>query len=266
MAKGIKLRLRNPSEVADEVQSLLNQGIDVLHICDSEFNVPRDHAFSVCEEFNRRSLGDKVRWYTYMSPLPFDAALAKEMSKAGCAGIDFTGDSACESMLKTYRQRHNRDDLETAVRLCRENNIAVMIDLLLGGPGETRETVRETIEFIKQINPDCAGATLGMRIYPRTAMEKIVFEELRSGNEAAIRRKYQGQINLLKPTFYISRSLGDNPAEYVKNLINGDQRFFEPAGEDTADYNYNDNSPLTEAIEEGERGAYWHILHKIRTN
>jgi len=141
-----------------------------------------------------------------------------------------------------------------------------MIDLLLGGPGETRETVRETIEFIKKVNPDCVGTTLGMRIYPDTAMEKIVIEELHNGNEAAIRRKYKGEINLLKPTFYISQTLGDNPAEYVKDLINGDLRFFEPAGEDTADYNYNDNSLLTKAIENGERGAYWHILHKIRTN
>ncbi|MGD8501725.1 MAG: cobalamin-dependent protein, partial [Phycisphaerales bacterium] len=39
LAKGDRLRLRNPSEVADEVQSLLLQGIDVLHLCDSEFNV-----------------------------------------------------------------------------------------------------------------------------------------------------------------------------------------------------------------------------------
>jgi radical SAM superfamily enzyme YgiQ (UPF0313 family) len=266
LAKGTKLRLRNPSEVADEVQSLLSQGIDVLHICDSEFNVPRGHAFTVCEEFNRRSLGDKVRWYTYMSPSPFDTALAKEMSKAGCAGIDFTGDSACESMLKTYRQRHSRDDLAKAVKLCRENNIAVMIDLLLGGPGETPETVRGTIEFIKEINPDCAGATLGIRVYPCTAMEKIVTEEIRGGNDAAIRRKYTGPLNLLKPTFYISYALGEKSAELVKDLINGDQRFFEPAGEDSADYNYNDNSPLTQAIENGARGAYWHILHRLRVN
>ena len=266
LAKGIKLRLRNPSEVADEVQSLVNQGVDVLHICDAEFNLSRSHAFEVCSEFNRRSLGDKVRWYTYMLPWPFDAALAKEMSKAGCVGIDFTGDSACESMLKTYRQQHSKDDLATAVRLCRENDIAVMIDLLLGGPGETQDTVRETIEFLKKINPDCVGASLGVRVYPNTAMEQIMVEELQNGNEAAIRRKYKGEINLLKPTFYISRPLGDNPAEYVKDLINGDQRFFEPAGENTADYNYNDNSLLIKAIENGERGAYWHILHKIRSN
>jgi len=275
LAKGNKPRLRNPPEVADEVQSLIAQGIDVLHLCDSEFNVPRSHALAICEEFNRRSLGDKIHWYAYLSPTPFDANLAKAMAQAGCIGIDFTGDSGSESMLRTYRQQHSRDDLTSAVKLCRSNNIAVMIDLLLGGPGETPETLRETIDFIKEINPDCAGAALGVRIYPRTAMEKIVAKELQEGNESSIRRKYSGTIDLLKPTFYISEALGNKPAELVKDLIGGDKRFFEPANEimeetpeesDASDYNYNENLLLTRAIQNGARGAYWDILRKLRNN
>jgi radical SAM superfamily enzyme YgiQ (UPF0313 family) len=273
LAKGAMLRLRNPAEIADEVQSLLDQGIDVLHLCDAEFNVPRGHAIAVCEEFNRRSLGEKVRWYAYLSPSPFDADMADAMARAGCVGINFTGDSGSELMLRIYRQQHSRQDLATAVKLCRDNNIAVMVDLLLGGPGETPQTVRETIEFIKKIDPDCAGATLGMRIYPRTAMAEMVTAELLPSNPA-IRRKYEGPIDLLKPTFYISEALGENPTGLVKDLIAGDRRFFEPADEtdsrtlnedDTSGYNYNENEPLTQAIEKGARGAYWHILHKLRT-
>jgi len=274
LAKGKRLRLRSPAEIADEAESLLRQGIDVLHLCDSEFNVPRSHAYAVCEEFIKRSLGEKVRWYAYLSPSPFDSDLADVMARAGCAGIDFTGDSASESMLRIYRQQHSRQDLATAVKLCRDNNIAVMVDLLLGGPGETPQTVRETIEFIKKINPDCAGATLGMRIYPRTAMAKMVAAELLPGHDVTIRRKYDGPVDLLKPTFYISEALGENPAGLVKELIAGDLRFFEPAEQidiralkdgDTSDYNYNQNEPLTQAIEKGARGAYWHILRQLRT-
>jgi len=275
LSKGTMLRLRNPSEVADEVESLLSQGIDVLHLCDSEFNVSRNHAQSICEEFSRRSLGDKIRWYAYLSPTPFDADLAKAMARAGCVGIDFTGDSGSELMLRTYRQQHTREDLATAVKLCRLNNIAVMIDLMLGGPGETPRTVRETIEFIKQIGPDCAGAALGIRIYPGTAMEQIVAEDIRKPKKSGIRRKYRGPVNLLKPTFYISPALGERPAEFVIDLIAGDQRFFEPAVEaasqpaesdEAANYNYNENLLLTQAIEKGARGAYWDILRHIRSN
>ena len=275
LSKGTMPRLRNPSEVADEVESLLSQDIDVLHLCDSEFNIPRNHAYAICEEFNRRSLGNKIRWYAYLSPTPFDADMAKAMARAGCVGIDFTGDSGSESMLRTYRQQHSKEDLATAVKLCRQNNIAVMIDLLLGGPGETPQTVRQTIDFIKKIEPDCAGAAFGIRVYPGTAMEQIVAEELRNPTNSGIRRKYSGPINLLKPTFYISKALGESPAELVRDLIAGDQRFFEPAveilnqtaeGDDAANYNYNENLLLTQAIHQGARGAYWDILRHIRSD
>jgi len=274
LAKGSKIRTREPSEIADEVEALLAQGVDVLHLCDSEFNVPATHALAVCEELIRRKLGQKLRWYSYMAVVPFDTGLAAALAKAGCAGIDFTGDSACPAMLKTYRQRHTSKELASAVRLCRQNGITVMIDLLLGGPGETAQTVAETIDFMKKINPDCVGAQLGVRIYPGSAMEKIVTAEGPLQTNPNIRRKYTGPVDFLKPTFYISRALGPRPDELVRQLIGSDKRFFAPGpesddeqGQDSAvtDHNYNDNTELVNAIQNGARGAYWDILRKLRT-
>jgi radical SAM superfamily enzyme YgiQ (UPF0313 family) len=269
LAKGPEPRLRDPSEVADEVESLISQGVEVLHTCDCEFNVPRNHAYAVCQELIRRSLGDKIRWYAYMAVTPFDADLAAAMRKAGCVGIDFTGDSASGLMLKTYQQPHLKEDLASAVKLCRANNIKAMIDLLLGGPGETPETVAETIKSIKQISPDCAGASLGVRIYPGTEMADIVANEGPAETNPNIRRKYGGPVDLFKPTFYISSDLGPEPARLAKQLIASNKRFFEPTPEITdsaeaTDHNYNDNTELVEAIKKGARGAYWDILHQLR--
>jgi len=205
--------------------------------------------------------------------LPFDAELAEAMSKAGCAGIDFTGDSACPSMLRTYHQPHLKEDLTSAVRLCRANGIKVMIDLLLGGPGETPETVAETINFIKQIDPDCAGAPLGIRIYPHTEMARIVAAEGPLETNPNIQRRYPGSVDFFKPTFYVSEALGEQPAKLVQDLIACDERFFGPMQEATSEaaesslstnHNYNDNTQLVKAIEEGARGAYWDILRKLR--
>jgi len=272
LAKGTRIRLRDPSEVADEAEVLLAKGIDVLHLCDSEFNVPRSHAYAVCEEFNRRSLGERLRWYTYMAVVPFDAELAEVMRRAGCVGIDFTGDAGCPSMLKAYHQPHHKEDLASATRICRANGITVMIDLLFGGPGETPDTVAETIGFIKQIGPDCAGAPLGIRIYPGTGMARIVAAEGRPEDNPNVRRSYADAIDFLKPTFYISHSLGERPAKLIKDLIAGDKRFFEPMeetqpevadGSPSTDHNYNDNERLVEAILGGLRGAYWDILRKL---
>jgi tryptophan 2-C-methyltransferase len=269
LSKGAVPRSRKPTEIADEIESLLGQGIDVLHTCDAEFNVPRSHAMAVCEELNRRSLGERVRWYAYLAVTPFDAEMAAAMRKAGCVGINFTGDSASERMLSTYRQPHRSHDLANAVHLCRENGIKVMIDLLLGGPGETPQTAAETVGFIKRINPDCAGTSLGIRIYPGTGMVDIVKAEGPLETNPSLRRKYTGQVDFFRPTFYISPALGPNPARLIKDLIAGDERFFEPMAEqpdaEATDHNYNDNTELADAIAAGARGAYWDILRQLRT-
>jgi len=270
LAKGPVPRLRQPAEVADEVESLLGQGVDVLHLCDGEFNVPYEHAAAVCQEFIDRGLGGRVRWYTYMAVVPFDATLAGAMRQAGCVGVDFTGDSACPEMLARYRHAHRQADIAEAVRLCKESGMAVMIDLLLGGPGETRQSLAETVEFMKRIDPDAVGAALGLRVYPTTPVAEVIAAEGPLETNPAIRRKYAGPVDFFRPTFYISAALGDRPAAAVRELIAGDERFFEPAedlSEQTdpgANYNYNDNTPLVEAIAAGARGAYWHILRKLR--
>ncbi|MBN2136920.1 MAG: radical SAM protein [Sedimentisphaerales bacterium] len=272
IAKGSVSRLREPSEVADEVEFLLAQGVDVLHTCDSEFNIPGEHALAVCDELIRRGLGGKARWYTYMTPQPFNAEMASKLARAGCVGINFTGDSACSLMLRTYCKGHTAEDLASAVKLCRANGMAVMIDLLLGGPGETAQTVRQTIDFIKRINPDCAGATLGVRLYPGTGISETVSRQIAAGDDSGIHRRYDGPVDLFKPTFYISPSLGDDPAGLVTELIGGDKRFFTSAKSDEpeprdepAGYNYNENRVLVEAIRNGARGAYWDILRRLNT-
>jgi len=271
VAKGKTLRLRNPVEVANEAENLHKQGIDVLHLCDSEFNIPRDHALAVCGELARRGLGDQLQWYAYLATTPFDDELASAMKAAGCKGINFTGDSGSPAMLKTYRQPHSPDDLARTVAACKKHDIEVMIDLMLGGPGETPETVAETITFVKQINPDCAGTALGIRIYPHTEIARIAAAQGPLETNPNIHRRYEGPVDLFQPTFYISYKLGDAPANIVRSLIDKDARFFEPmpdiANQDlpASDHNYNDNSALADAIAKGARGAYWHILKSLET-
>ena len=273
VSKGACVRVRAPEEVADEVESLLQQGVDALHTCDSEFNVPLDHALAVCREFIRRRLGERVRWYTYMSIVPFPEELARAMRDAGCVGVNFGADSANEQMLGTYGRRHRKEDIAAAVRLCRRYGMRVMLDLLLGGPGETEATLRETIESMKEIGPDCVGAALGVRLYPGTPFADRITREEPSSSNPNLRRppsappEVAGRLgeDLLQPLFYISRSLGERPAQLVKDIIAGDPRFFEPMDEQGLEnYNYSENVPLIEAIRKGARGAYWDILRQMR--
>jgi radical SAM superfamily enzyme YgiQ (UPF0313 family) len=172
-------------------------------------------------------------------------------------------------MLASYGRPHRRADIASAVSLCRKHGMKVMLDLLLGGPGETEDTLRDTVEFMRTISPDCVGAALGVRVYPGTQFADMVEREgpltsnrsLRFGQTVAT----DSAEPRLRPVFYVSRAIGDAPAQLIRRLIAGDPRFFEPVDEQIAqNYNYNDNLPLCEAIRKGARGAYWDILRQMR--
>lgn len=256
ISKGRWYRLRPPKDVADEFENFLNRGITHYHLCDSEFNLPREHAVEICRELISRNLGGKIQWYTYASPAPFDDELARLMKSAGCAGINFGVDSGNYNMLKTLGRDFMPSDINFATRLCRKHRIQVMLDLLIGGPGETRKTVRETIKFVKEVNPDRIGVAMGVRVYPGTPFSEMVKREC-SYNK--LFGKPKPDKNFFEPTFYLE----DDFSSCIENLIAGDERFFFPCASRKS-YNYNDNRVLAEAIKQGYRGAFWDIMRRCQ--
>ncbi|MDD5224523.1 MAG: B12-binding domain-containing radical SAM protein [bacterium] len=260
VAKGRRLRLRSPESVAEEVRKLLTLGVTHFHTCDSEFNHPREHAEAVCREFIRRGLGRKIRWYAYCTPAGFDREFARVMKAAGCRGINFGTDHTEESMLRKLGRDYGFTEIERARESCRKEGIVVMLDLLLGGPGETRETLAAVIEKIKSLDPERVGLSLGVRVYPGTKLAR----EVQMGTDPSLRGKRARNPDLLQPVFYLSDKLGKNPANLVRELVGGDRRFFIPSGDEAEkDYNYDDNDFISRAISrEGYRGAFWEILRR----
>jgi tryptophan 2-C-methyltransferase len=256
--KGRKVRTRPPADIVLEIRGLLARGIDHLHLCDSEFNLPEAHAVDLCRAIADAGLGGRVRWYAYAAPVPFSRDLAMLMKQAGCVGINFGADSGSDRMLTGLGRDFRAADIGETVRACREAGLAVMLDLLLGVPGETWDTVAETIELMKVVAPDCVGISLGVRVYPGTPLEVRL---ARAGSES---QGLIGDLTGTEPAFYLSPDLDDEPYARIRSMVAGDERFFLPFGGDERDYNYNDNAVLQSAIEAGARGAYWDILRKMR--
>ena len=264
LGKGRRVRARSPEQVADEFEVLLGRGIDHFHLCDSEFNVPVEHALAVCAELSRRGLGERARWYTYATPAGFTDELAAAMRRAGCVGVNFGADSGDDRMLAALGRDFRAEDLGDTARACREAGLVFMYDLLLGGPGETRESAAATIELMKRLSPDRVGVSLGVRVYAGTGLSELVRDEGPTARNPNLRGQVEGNDSFLSPVFYLSGALGDDAAGYVAGLVGGDRRFFFPTAEaGTEAYNYSDNERLVEAIREGYRGAYWDILRRM---
>jgi radical SAM superfamily enzyme YgiQ (UPF0313 family) len=266
VSKGRRTRLLPPRRVADEVRTLVGQGIDHLHTCDPEFNIPLEHARDVCRSMIEGGLGEKIRWYAYCSPAPFDEETAVLMRRAGCAGIDFGADSGSDRILRRLGRHFGAADLASTARACRQAGIVFMYDLLLGGPGETRESLKESLDVVRRIGPDCVGVSLGVRVYPGTPLAGEVRGEGPMELNPALRGERDGNPLFVRPVFYLSPDLGPDPAALVWNEVGDDPRFFLPGGPEAArDYNYNENDLLEHAIRDGARGAFWDILRRMRT-
>lgn len=264
VAKGRLVRIRNPEDVALEVETLLDQGVDVIHFCDGEFNIPPQHALAVCRELICRGLSEHIQWYCYASVHPFTRELADAMRRAGCVGINFGADHACDRMLGVLGKGYRAEAVREAVQFCRSAGILVMLDLLLGGPGETEASIRETIDFVKKLGPERCGAATGIRVYPSTPLADMVYRQGPLCENPHLRGHLRDNDDLLRPVFYVDAALGDDPCDIVINAIGGDERFFPPPRlKDARNYNYNDNRVLTDAIAAGHRGAFWDILRRI---
>ena len=256
VAKGNQIRTRPVRAVADELEALLAQGIDHIHTCDSEFNIPLGHAQEVCEEIIRRRLGERLRWYAYCAPVPFSSEFARAMREAGCAGINFGVDSGDEEMLRRLRRNFGPEDILNTVRWCKEAGMAVMLDLLFGSPGESRESIDHTVELMRRAEPDRVGVAIGVRVYPGTELSRQLLGK--DGREGLV-----GGEDEFSPLFFLEPRVAPFIFDFLDTSIGDDPRFFfyNPSRPEK-NYNYNANQRLQEAIRKGYRGAYWDILRR----
>jgi radical SAM superfamily enzyme YgiQ (UPF0313 family) len=265
VAKGGRVFTKPLPCLVREIESLVDQGITIFHLCDSEFNVPQEHALAVCEALAQDGLAARIRWFTYASPRGFDEALAFRMADVGCAGINFGADHSHPEILEALGRQHRAEDLERTAAAVRRAGIPALFDLLLGGPGETRETLREAIAFFRGIDVPRAGASCGVRVYPGTPFAAEVREQGPLRENPNLEGRLEKNDELLYPVFYVSQGMGPGWQDYLASLVRDDPRFFLPVRDSKeANYNYNENEVLVKALRRGHRGAFWDILRRVQ--
>jgi tRNA A37 methylthiotransferase MiaB len=153
--EGRKVRVRDPERVADEIcERGAQPGVSHVFLVDSVFNVPRAHALAVCRALATR--GAPVPWVCYASPASFDDELASAMAEARCVGVEIGTDAGPESMLRRLRKPFTLREVREARALCLRHGIHDAHTFVLGAEGETPDEVRETLAFVRELDPDVA--------------------------------------------------------------------------------------------------------------
>lgn len=193
--QGKTIRSREPVAVAESMARMAKAGLRRFYIVDNSFNLPESYALDLCGAIERTAPG--VQWRCILYPHRVSEELVVAMARAGCVEVAVGFESGSAPILRALNKHFSTSDVRMTVDLLGRHGIRRVGFLLLGGPGETRETVDESLVFAESLRLEALRITVGIRIYPNTALADTALEQgVISGDE-----------DLLHPRFYLAPGL-----------------------------------------------------------
>lgn len=193
--EGTAIRKHSADAIVEGIARHLAAGFSNFYFVDNTFNFPPNYTKELCASLIAARLG--VIWRCILYPGFVDEEMVRLMAEAGCVEASLGFESGSPEILKNLGKKYTVEQVRFASDLLREHGIKRMGFLLLGGPGETRETVLESLAFADSLKLDMLKLTVGIRIYPGTPLEKIAQAEglIAEGDD------------LLLPRFYLAKGL-----------------------------------------------------------
>jgi radical SAM superfamily enzyme YgiQ (UPF0313 family) len=197
LIEGRALRHRSLDAVLDWLVNLREAGVRRLYFVDNTFNLPTSYAKELCRRMSEANLG--MDWWAIVYPKWIDEELVRLMARAGCTSVSLGFESGSELVLRELNKGFSLREVREVAQMFRDAGVERRGFLLLGGPGETRETVEESLAFADSLQLDALKITVGLRIYPGTALaRRAVGQGLICADE-----------DLLLPRFYLAGELAE---------------------------------------------------------
>jgi radical SAM superfamily enzyme YgiQ (UPF0313 family) len=193
--EGRLIRKQDLNKVIRALIKYVEAGWDHFFFVDNTFNLPAAYAQKFCEQLIATRLN--ITWRCILYPWKVDDRLAEMMAAAGCREVSLGFESGSPKILTLLNKRFSLDDIRQISARLKKAGIRRTGFLLLGGPGETRQTANESLGFADSLNLEALKITIGIRIYPHTPLARTAVNE---GLIAA-------DDNLLFPRFYLVKNL-----------------------------------------------------------
>jgi len=150
---GKKFRARSPKNVVDELELLRDTyGADAFTFHDETFTYDEKRVFEICEEIKRRKIG--LPWSCQTRVDHVSKKVLAKMKEANCQLVSFGVESGCQKILDTMKKGTTVEQNERAIRWAKEIGLHVSISVVMGYPGETTDTLKLTMDFIRKVKPD----------------------------------------------------------------------------------------------------------------
>ncbi len=173
-----KYRKRSIKNVILEIEHIVNSlNIKAIEFVDETFTADMKRTFDLCNEIIKNNLNFK--WGCQTRPDLVSRELLEVMKKAGCNKIAFGVDAGSERIRREVIGKEIPDKIIIeAIEACKGLGIWVSINMILGHPNETKRDIKDSIKFVKKINPDFAVFT-PLNIVPDSPLFNLVLKEKR---------------------------------------------------------------------------------------
>jgi anaerobic magnesium-protoporphyrin IX monomethyl ester cyclase len=157
---GAKVRYHSAERVANELQYLADLKFHQINIADDLFTANQNHCLAICDEILQRNL--EINWTSFARVDTISEKLLSRMKAAGCTAVSFGIESANPAILKTIKKGITVEQIRNAIRICRRVGISPYASFILGLPGETPQTIKETKAFAANLQIE--GLSYGFHI------------------------------------------------------------------------------------------------------
>ena len=152
---GNRFRARSAENVVAEIEEVVRDyHVDEIYFDDDSLALNRARILRICQLINQK--GIRVKWIPQCRVDSMNEEVLGAMKEAGCHYIRFGVESGSQKMLDIMRKRVTLAQIEQAFELCRKVGMKTQAFFLFGTPGETPQTISETIKFAKKLRPDSA--------------------------------------------------------------------------------------------------------------
>jgi len=173
---GRKYRMRSPKNVADELEFLhKTYGVTHFTFCDDAFTVDQARVEELCNEILNRNL--KIRWNCGTRVDMITKELLLKMKEAGCISVWFGVESGSQQVLDAMKKGITPELTTQVIGWVREVGLKPVPNVILGFPGETKESAWKTIKFVEKISPDDVAFYNVATPFPGTPMYDLVIEK-----------------------------------------------------------------------------------------
>ena len=169
-----KFRCRSPKSVVDEIEQLVNMGVDDLFFVDDTITINKKNLIDTCNLIVERGINIHYKISARVDTI--NEEVLQALKKSGCYRIHFGIESANPRHLKYLQKGQTPEKVERACKMTRKAGIGFFAYMMIGIPHETREEIFATVDFTKNLNPDYAQFSI-CTPYPKTELYQQMLDE-----------------------------------------------------------------------------------------